>query len=336
MSKKIAVLGGGSFGTVLANQAAQNNFQTYLWVKDTEHALRINSEGKNMKYHPELSLSPNIIASEKMDEVLKDASLIFIATPSKTIRSIVQRMKDFITNETLIVSCTKGLEGDPCMTISEIILDELSEHQGITIGALSGPNLAREIAQKKTAGAVIASASSVLRVEVDKALSSENFKIFMSEDMQGVELAGALKNIYAIISGYCHAVDVGENAIGLILTRALAEMGQFAKIKGASFSTFLGLAGVGDLVATCFSKLSRNYQLGWALGNGLTLTEAKETVGQVAEGLNTLEIVQAEIDGLDIKMPLLEAMHGIIYKKNEKNSLLKQLIMHSDNVDVKF
>ena len=113
-------------------------------------------------------------------------------------------------------------------------------------------------------------------------------------------------------------------------------MGQFAKIKGASFSTFLGLAGVGDLVATCFSKLSRNYQLGWALGNGLTLTEAKETVGQVAEGLNTLEIVQAEIDGLDIKMPLLEAMHGIIYKKNEKNSLLKQLIMHSDNVDVKF
>ena len=322
MSKKIAVLGGGSFGTVLANQAAQNNFQTYLWVKDTEHALRINSEGKNMKYHPELSLSPNIIASEKIDEVLKDASLIFIATPSKTIRSVVQRMKDFITNETLIVSCTKGLEGDPCMTISEIILDELSEHQGITIGALSGPNLAREIAQKKTAGAVIASASSVLRAEVDKALSSENFKIFMSEDMQGVELAGALKNIYAII--------------GLILTRALAEMGQFAKIKGASFSTFLGLAGVGDLVATCFSKLSRNYQLGWALGNGLTLTEAKETVGQVAEGLNTLEIVQAEIDDLDIKMPLLEAMHGIIYKKNEKNSLLKQLIMHSDNVDVKF
>ena len=102
-----------------------------------------------MKYHPELNLSPNIIASEKMDEVLKDASLIFIATPSKTIRSVVQRMKDFITNETLIVSCTKGLEGDPCMTISEIILDELSEHQGITIGALSGPNLAREIAQEK-------------------------------------------------------------------------------------------------------------------------------------------------------------------------------------------
>ena len=331
-NNKVVVLGGGSFGTVLANLAASNGYEVSLWVRDAEQALRINSEGANTNYHPELKLSDKIEASDDLKKVIKDASVVLIATPSSIFENITKRIVPLIDKNAYVISCTKGILSKPFRLLSDVISSQISND----IGVLSGPNLAKEIAESKVAGTVIASHSKELILSVKSILSSDTFKIYSSQDMEGVELAGALKNIYAIISGYCHAVDVGENAIGLILTRALAEMGQFAKIKGASFSTFLGLAGVGDLVATCFSKLSRNYQLGWALGNGLTLTEAKETVGQVAEGLNTLEIVQAEIDDLDIKMPLLEAMHGIIYKKNEKNSLLKQLIMHSDNVDVKF
>ncbi|MDC3313818.1 hypothetical protein OAV70_04550, partial [Gammaproteobacteria bacterium] len=153
------------------------------------------------------------------------------------------------------------------------------------LGVLSGPNLAREIADNKVAGTVIASSSNELITNIKIALSSESFKIYSSNDVQGVELAGALKNIYAIICGMADSLNVGENAVGLILTRSMAEMSRFAVAKGANPITFLGLAGMGDLVATCTSNLSRNFQLGTHLGTGLSLDEAKQKVGQVAEGL---------------------------------------------------
>ena len=157
---------------------------------------------------------------------------------------------------------------------------------------LSGPNLAKEIAENKLAGTVIASSDEDLLIKVKSVLSSKHFKIYSSKDMQGVELAGALKNIYAVVCGMAESLEVGENAIGLILTRSMAEMSRFAVAKGANPITFLGLSGMGDLVATCMSNLSRNYQLGFNIGSGMTLLEAKNKVGQVAEGVRTLEIVR--------------------------------------------
>ena len=329
---KVAVLGGGSFGTVLANLAASNGFNVSLWVRDSDQALRINSEGANTSYHPELKLSENIVASDNLNEVLDNAEIIFIATPSIIFEKIVDRISEFIDPDSYIISCTKGILDDPYRSLSEIISIKLANK----IGVLSGPNLAKEIAENKLAGTVIASPDKDLLVTVKSVLSSKHFKIYSSKDMHGVELAGALKNIYAIVCGMAESLEVGENAIGLILTRSMAEMSRFAVAKGANPITFLGLSGMGDLVATCMSNLSRNYQLGFNIGTGMSLLEAKNKVGQVAEGVRTLEIVRNESSRLNIKMPLVESMYNIIYKEASPESIIDDLLNNPHEVDVEF
>ena len=333
--KKIAVLGGGSFGTVLANIAASNGNNVSLWVRDSEQALRINSEGANSTYHPELKLSSNIAASENLEEVMKDSDIILIATPSIIFENIVQRIVPLIEGGAHIISCTKGIKLDPFRSMSDIISMNVDLNIN-SVGVLSGPNLAREIAENKVAGTVIASTSNVLINCVKDALSSDSFKVYSSNDIQGVELAGALKNIYAIICGMADAMGVGENAVGLILTRSMAEMSRFAVAKGANPITFLGLAGMGDLVATCTSNLSRNFQLGTHLGGGLSLKEAKNRVGQVAEGVRTLEVIKEESSNLNIKMPLVDSLHDIIYKSSSPKTLIDDLVKNPHEVDVEF
>ena len=330
--KKIAVLGGGSFGTVLANLAASNGYSVSLWVRDSEQALRINSEGANTTYHPELKLSENIEATDSLEEVLKDASMVFIATPSIIFQQIIQRISNLIEDDSYLISCTKGILGKPFRPLSEVITEKV----GNRLGVLSGPNLAKEIADNKVAGSVIASSDNELINSVKSVLSSQTFKIYSSNDMQGVEFAGALKNIYAIICGMADSLKVGENAIGLILTRSMAEMSRFAVAKGANPITFLGLAGMGDLVATCTSKLSRNYQLGYNLGKGMKIDKAKEKIGQVAEGIRTLEVIKNESIELDIKMPLVESLYNIIYLDSPPNVLISDLINNPHEVDVEF
>ena len=330
--KKIAVLGGGSFGTVLANLAASNGHNVSLWVRDSDQALRINSEGANTIYHPELKLSENILATDSLEEVLKDASMVFIATPSIIFEQIIKRISNLIEDDSYIISCTKGILGNPFRSLSEIIRERVEN----TLGVLSGPNLAKEIADMKVAGSVIASSDNELINSVKSVLSSQTFKIYSSDDMQGIEFAGALKNIYAIICGMADSLEVGENALGLILTRSMAEMSRFAVAKGANPMTFLGLAGMGDLVATCTSKLSRNYQLGYNLGKGMKIDEAKENIGQVAEGIRTLEVIKNESIELGIKMPLVESLYNIIYLESSPSALISDLVNNPHEVDVEF
>ena len=331
-SNKVAVLGGGSFGTVLANLAASNGYKVSLWVRDSEQALRINSEGANTSYHPELKLSENILASENLNEVVKDAAVVFIATPSIVFEQIVNRLSQSIEDDAYLISCTKGILDNPFRLLSEVILSKMKN----SVGVLSGPNLAKEIAENKVAGTVIASDNEELLDVVKSILSSKTFKIFSSNDIKGVELAGSLKNIYAIICGMAESLNVGENAIGLILTRSMAEMSRFSVAKGANPVTFLGLSGMGDLVATCMSNLSRNYQLGLNLGKGMTLLQAKVQVGQVAEGIRTLEVAHEEAARYGINMPLMESLYNIIYKNSKPETLLDDLINHPHEIDVEF
>ncbi len=335
-SKSVAVLGGGSFGTVLANISASNGYEVRLWVRDAEQALRINSEGANATYHPELKLSENISASEDLSVVVKDAEYILIATPSLIFEQIITRLKPLVVPSTSIISCTKGIKADPFRTMTEIITFHLGEIVGDKVGALSGPNLAKEIADKKIAGTVIASSNEDLTRSIKSMLSSGTFKVFSSQDLQGVELAGALKNIYAICCGIAHAKDVGENALGFIVTRSMAEMSRFAVAKGANPITFLGLAGMGDLMATCTSKLSRNFQLGELIGQGMSLVEAKIKVGQVAEGIRTLEVLHQEASAMKINMPIVESLYKILFDKISSEQLVQDLLDHPNEVDVEF
>ena len=336
MNKKIAVLGGGSFGTVLANLSASNGFETSLWVRDTEQALRINAEGTNTTYHPELKLSDKIIASESLEQCISGADLILVATPSAIFENIVKRLKPLVKDNMHIVSCTKAIAKNPMRTMTEIISHELETVIGDQFGVLSGPNLAKEIANEKVAGSVIASLNSELKALIKNALESEKFKIYESADVKGVEYAGALKNIYAICCGIGDILDVGENAIGLIITRSMTEMSKFAVHKGANPITFLGLAGMGDLVATCTSKLSRNFSLGRRLAKGDSLEEAKAAIGQVAEGVRTLEVIYEEANKNNLPMPLVNALHKIVFENANPNILMDDLISHPDHLDVEF
>ena len=334
--KQVAVLGGGSFGTVLANIAASNGYQVSLWVRDAEQALRINSEGANATYHPELKLSDNITADDDLASVVTDAQFILVATPSIIFEEVISRLEPLINSSVTVISCTKGIKSKPFRTMTDIITQYLGHIVGDKVGALSGPNLAKEIAEEKVAGTVIALDNQGIANEVKAMLSSNTFKVFSSQDMQGVELAGALKNIYAICCGIAHAKLVGENALGFIVTRSMAEMSRFAVAKGANPITFLGLAGMGDLMATCTSKLSRNFQLGELIAEDLSLLEAKERVGQVAEGARTLEVVYHEARKMNVSMPLVNSLYEILYSDASSDQLIQDLLDHPNEVDVEF
>ena len=334
--KQVAVLGGGSFGTVLANIAASNGYQVSLWVRDAEQALRINSEGANATYHPELRLSDNITADEDLASVIMDAQFIFVATPSIIFEEVISRLEPLISPSVTVISCTKGIKSQPFRTMTDIITQHLGHIIGDKVGVLSGPNLAKEIAEEKLAGTVIACENEGIAFEIKSMLSSNTFKVFSSQDIQGVELAGALKNIYAICCGIAHAKLVGENALGFIVTRSMAEMSRFAVAKGANPITFLGLAGMGDLMATCTSKLSRNFQLGELIAEDLSLFEAKERIGQVAEGAKTLEVVYHEARKMNVKMPLVTSLYEILYSDASSEQLIQDLLDHPNEVDVEF
>jgi len=334
--KQVAVLGGGSFGTVLANIAASNGYQVSLWVRDAEQALRINSEGANATYHPELRLSDNITADEDLASVIMDAQFILVATPSIIFEEVISRLEPLISPSVTVISCTKGIKSQPFRTMTDIITQHLGHIIGDKVGVLSGPNLAKEIAEEKLAGTVIACENEGITFEIKSMLSSNTFKVFSSQDIQGVELAGALKNIYAICCGIAHAKSVGENALGFIVTRSMAEMSRFAVAKGANPITFLGLAGMGDLMATCTSKLSRNFQLGELIAEDLSLFEAKERIGQVAEGAKTLEVVYHEARKMNVKMPLVTSLYEILYSDASSEQLIQDLLDHPNEVDVEF
>ena len=334
--KQVAVLGGGSFGTVLANIAASNGYQVSLWVRDAEQALRINSEGANATYHPELKLSDNITADDDLASVVVDAHFILVATPSIIFEEVISRLEPLVNSFVAVISCTKGIKPKPFRTMTDIITQHLGHIVGDKVGVLSGPNLAKEIAEEKVAGTVIASDNEGIAIEVKSMLSSNTFKVFSSQDIQGVELAGALKNIYAICCGIAHAKLVGENALGFIITRSMAEMSRFAVAKGANPITFLGLAGMGDLMATCTSKLSRNFQLGELIAENLSLLKAKERVGQVAEGARTLEVVYHEARKMNVSMPLVNSLYEILYSNASSDQLIQDLLDHHNEVDVEF
>ena len=255
-----------------------------------------------------------------------------MAIPSHSFRDVLKKIAPFISAQA-VVSLTKGIEAKTFSFMSDIIRTELPE---VPYGVLSGPNLAKEIVAGQPAGTVIASESELVRYAVQHALHSALFRVFGSDDVHGVELGGALKNIYAVAMGMAAAYNVGENTKSMILTRALAEMSRFAVKIGANPLTFLGLSGVGYLFATCNSPLSRNYQVGYALGKGKTLEQATTELGQTAEGINTIVQVKARSEELDVYMPITCALYAVIFEGAPPMSIAVSLMKNGHRSDVEF
>ena len=329
---RVTVLGGGSFGTAMANTAARNGCDTMIWIRDAETAQEINATHINKRYLPDFVLEDSLKAVSDIELAVRDRDIIFVAIPSHSFRSVLQQIKPFISGQA-VISLTKGIEADSFSFMSGIIQEELPE---VPFGVLSGPNLAKEIVAGQPAGTVIASDSELVRNAVQQALHSAMFRVFSSDDVHGVELGGALKNIYAVAMGMAAAFNVGENTRSMILTRALAEMSRFAVELGANPLTFLGLSGVGDLFATCNSPLSRNYQVGYSLGKGKTLEQATTELGQTAEGLNTIVQVRTRSQALNVYMPITCALYEVIFEGAPPASIAFAMMKNGHRSDVEF
>ncbi|MDX2464022.1 MAG: NAD(P)H-dependent glycerol-3-phosphate dehydrogenase [Porticoccus sp.] len=330
---KVTVLGGGSFGTAVANMIAANGHDVVLWMRDQENAELCSQTHENTRYLPGYPLEPTLKFSSDLQSCLHDAEVVFFSIPSKAFRQIAQQAKAYIPTGTQVISTAKGIEAQSFKLMSEILEEELPQAR---VGVISGPNLAKEIAKKAITATVIASVDEELRHNVQALLGSQYFRVYENTDRFGVELAGALKNIYAIAAGMAASMKMGQNTVSVLITRSLAEMSRFAASLGANPMTFLGLSGVGDLFVTCTSPLSRNYQVGYALGQGLTIDEATEKVGQVAEGINTTRIIKEEAERRGIYMPLVNALYETMFNDKPVKQVLSSLMLAEQNTDVEF
>jgi len=331
--KSIAVIGGGSFGTVMANIIAHNGHNTRLWMRDAEQVETLNSTRQNAVYLPGLELHEKVVATHDLESAVAGVDMIFVVVPSSSFRHVVRQMLPLLHEGVILVSATKGIEAVTFRLMSQILAEEAPLAR---IAVLSGPNLAREIAMRSPTGTVVASNDAEVRKMVQDVLHSDSFRVYANDDMLGVELGGSLKNIYAIIAGLADAMGMGHNTIAMLITRSLTEMARFGVRLGAEPMTFLGLSGVGDLIVTCSSPLSRNFRVGKALGEGKDLDMVINELGQVAEGVNTLKQVKEKADELGVPMPLAASLYRIIYNKAGIDHIIHSLMLEETELDVEF
>jgi glycerol-3-phosphate dehydrogenase (NAD(P)+) len=329
----VTIIGGGSFGTALANIAARNGYRVQFWMRNAEQVEDITQNRVNSRYMPNYRLNSRITATSDLASAVTKANVIFIAVPSASFRGVLQQMKPHLNSQQILISTTKGIEAETFKLMSQILQEETGSD---LVGVLSGPNLAKEIAKRAITGSVVASQSTVVIETIKQVLTSDSFRVYANSDMYGVELGGALKNIYAIAAGLGAALRMGENTRSMLITRSLAEMSRFAVHMGANPLTFLGLAGVGDLVATCMSPLSRNYRVGFTLGRGLSLEDAIAELGEVAEGVNTLKLVKQKADELNVTMPIVTGLYEIVFNQGVVKKVVKRLMLAEQTTDVEF
>jgi len=332
-SLKVAVLGGGSFGTAIANIIASNNHQVYLWMRSVEQADACTRARENSRYLPGYRLDDRLLISADLDAAVSGADLVFVSIPSHSFRQVCRQIKPFLGDDAVVISTAKGIEPEGFTFMSQILEQELPAHK---IGVLSGPNFAKEIVQQQQTGTVIASEDDSVIGLVQQVLRSDTFRVYANHDRYGVELGGALKNIYAIVCGMAAALGAGHNTQAMLLTRSLAEMGRFAQFMGANPMTFLGLAGVGDLILTCTSDMSRNYRVGYALGQGKPLDEIVANLGQVAEGVNTLRQVKQKADEMGVYMPLVSGLYAVLFQNRAISEVARGLMTGEQSHDVEF
>ena len=328
----IAVLGGGSFGTAIANLLAENGHHVLLWMRDAEQAESIRTLRQNPRYLKGVEILPLVEPTTDLSFTLDACELVFVALPSSALRQALQPFATQLGGK-MLVSTTKGIEADSFMLMSQI-LEQIAPQA--RIGVLSGPNLAREVAEHALTATVVASQDEALCRHVQKVLHGRTFRVYASSDRFGVELGGALKNVYAIMAGMAAALGMGENTRSMLITRALAEMTRFAVKLGANPMTFLGLAGVGDLIVTCTSSKSRNFQVGYALGEGLSLDEAVSRLGEVAEGVNTIKVLKCKAEELQVYMPLVAGLHAILFEGRTLDQIIGVLMRGEPKTDVDF
>ncbi|MCB0506841.1 MAG: NAD(P)-dependent glycerol-3-phosphate dehydrogenase [Bacteroidetes bacterium] len=341
----VAVIGAGSFGTAVANLLAENG-KVLFYSRRPDAVEIINKERKNSGQ----DIHPNITATNDLQEITERCYLLFPSVSSDAFRGVMKSLSDFLRPDHMMIHCTKGfdikleegvtildknlkLKTSDIYTMSKVMLEETCVKR---VGCMSGPNLAREIANKYPAATVIASKFDEVIREGDAAIRSHRMQVYSNHDIYAVELAGVLKNSMALAAGAVGGLGFGQNAMAFLITRGLGEIIRLAVSMGADRQAFLGLAGIGDLVATCTSPLSRNYTVGARMAKGETLEQIIATSTEVAEGIKTVSISKKIADTNDVKAPIIQNIYKVLFEQLEVQEALKYLMEYRWGQDADF
>jgi glycerol-3-phosphate dehydrogenase (NAD(P)+) len=323
---KIAIIGAGAWGTALSIVLArQNRHQVRLWAYEEQVRKSVAATHKNELFLPEHRIPECVAITDKFAEALEDAAFVVGAMPSQYARALYENLAPHLRPETLVVSATKGLEQSTLLRMSEVIC--LVTHGKCSVGALSGPSFAAEVARGDPTALAIASRDSALTEAVQREFSDGSFRLYRNDDTVGVELGGSLKNVIAIAAGVCHGLGLGHNSIAALITRGLAEMTRLVVACGGRPETTAGLAGLGDLVLTCTGDLSRNRSVGVELGRGRRLPEIIAAMhGQVAEGVFTTNAAVQLARSRRVEMPITEQMSAILNAGKPPRQAIQELM----------
>jgi glycerol-3-phosphate dehydrogenase (NAD(P)+) len=322
MQLRVGLLGGGSWGTTVASLLARNT-PTLLWARDNDTVAEINDQHSNNRYLPEARLSPKLTATADLEKATREADVLVVGIPAQSFRGVLEEAAPYVRPWVPVISLSKGLEQGSRLRMTQIIDEVLPGHPS---GVLTGPNLAREIMSGFAAASVIAMEDEVIVKALKKVFHSGLFRVYTNTDVIGCELGGALKNIVAIAAGMGDGLGAGDNTRAALITRGLAELSRLGMAMGGQSATFAGLAGMGDLVATCTSVQSRNRYVGEQLGKGRALNEIIAEMNMVAEGVKSVPAVKELAQEYAIEMPIVDEVHRVVQEGGKANRAFRGLL----------
>lgn len=326
--KKVVVLGAGSWGTALAMVLAQNGMEVILWEHQEKLAKTLQKERENKRLLPGIKFHDNIEIVSKGENLLETVKYVIFSVPSQALRTVIQKFSSQITGDMILVNTAKGIEIESGMRLSEVIKDEILGKYHKNIVVLSGPTHAEEVS-KGLATTIVAAGELEKAKEIQEIFSNNTFRVYLNDDLVGVEIGGAVKNCLAIAAGVLDGLGYGDNTKAALITRGLAEMTRYGKAHGANETTFAGLSGIGDLMVTAMSQHSRNRHVGECLGQGQSIDEILKAMTMIAEGVPTVRAVYEEMKRKEISMPITEAVYRVVYENMSAKEMMNELMSRS-------
>ncbi len=328
------VLGGGSWGTALADLLGNTGASVTIWTIEEDVAHQIESKHENSRYLPGAALSERIRATTDIEAALLGAEVILVVVPTPAIRPVMSKALPYLSDGVPLITASKGIENESLMTCAEILEDVLPEKLHPYLAYVSGPSFAREVAQKQPTAVTVAAYWPRVAARAQHLLSAPYFRVYTSTDVMGVEIGGALKNVIAIGAGIIDGLGLGHNTRAALITRGLAELTRLGLAKGAHAQTFMGLSGMGDLILTCTGGLSRNRTVGFELGKGRRLDEILGELGTVAEGVKTTKSAHDLGIKLGVELPITDAVHGILYENKPAPEAVLELMARKSKPEI--
>ena len=323
---KVAIIGTTIWGTTLGVILAQKGVQVRLWARTEQEAVELKNNGPDLDSSPDITLPPQLLITHDLEEAFDEAKAVILVVPSQSMRQNIKLVSSYLDKSMLVVSAAKGLEIGSGKRMSQVIEEEINPRFRSNICVLSGPNLAREVLRGLTAATVAAAEDNSVARKAQRLLTTPNLCVFTNTDVIGVELGGALKNIIALGAGIADGLSYGDNAKAAFMTRGLTEITALGVALGAHPLTFSGLAGLGDIIATCASPLSRNHYVGVELTKGRSLTEIINSMSGVAEGVTTTLVARNLAHNLGLEMPITEMVYRVLYEDADPRQVAAEMM----------